>query len=196
MPLYRSVDVGYPAPAVAGRWYRGKYVTGSASVTAATLGLLAGRPVRLEAGTLDRIAAQHFATTAASEVMRLGIYECKDGRPGSLVLDAGTIDLSTATAFKSITISKAIPSGVYLLAGVRQGPTSTATMVCFPGSGSQVQDVGLDAWAEMSGTTDIHTPIVMCYSVASVTAGLPDPFGTATITTASENCPMVAVRYA
>src|SRR4051812_37888265 len=62
-------------------------------------------PVVLAAGTLDRLAQQHFASPTASELARLGLYADSSGKPGALVVDAGTIDLSTAAAVKTKTIS-------------------------------------------------------------------------------------------
>lgn len=112
--------------------YYSTFIAGTANwaFAAPVLNLLYLTPIWLEAGTLDRIAQEHGGSPTASEVMRLGLYsDSGRGAPSSLLLDAGTIDLSTATAVKAITISQVVTRGLYWLAAVKQGPTSTATVL-------------------------------------------------------------------
>lgn len=181
------------APYVSGVWYR-PALTANAGTTTSTLNLLHGRRVLLSAGTLDRIAAQHWATPTASEVCRLGIYADSSGRPGSLLLDAGTIDLSTAIAYKTITISLAITEGWYWLCAVRQGPSATATMVTENAS-SGGEQLTPGAPYGISDAVNINSGNNFSAGIASVSGALPNPFGTATMATV-QNKIIVAVRYA
>jgi hypothetical protein len=181
------------APAVSGRLYRPATWQGVVS-TPTTLGRLAGRSIRLQAGTLDRLYVNHDASATASELVRIGIYYDNNGRPGALLLDAGTIDLSTATAVKSITISQPITTGRWWIMSVRQGPTNTATVKRYTASSStnKSHEAGV-GWSEMENAGDTADREFTSFGVSSVTGALPNPFGTAT----NEFDTMVVVtRYA
>lgn len=199
MPLYRAPTAtglpdGLAAPAVSGLLFRPPMKSGAAGTTASAIGTMYGRPIRLSAGTIDRISIYHFDTPTASEVMRLGIYTYSQttGRPGNLVVDAGTVDLSTAAAAKAATISTAITDGVYVLAAVRQGPTNSANIIAYSSNG-QLNDFQLGPWMEWS--TFIHSGGWQSFTVGSVTGALPSTWGTATMVT-DTLCPVVGVRYA
>jgi hypothetical protein len=201
MPLYipaaASSGINTAAPAVSGRVYRFSANLGQTS-TASALGRMHGRPVWLTAGTLDRLYIRHIATTAASEVVRLGIYSDTDNRPGALLLDAGTIDLSTATAVKALTISQAVSTARYWLAAVRQGPTSTATINSLTGNSSTVPLEAAPGWAELrpdNPPTSITDRVAASVYVTGVTGALPNPFGSPSWNDV-EDVPLVAWRYA
>ncbi len=90
--------------------------SGNFSVSAGTTNLVV-QPFYLGAtATAVRLAVQ-VATSAASGVMRLGIYsnDATTDYPGALLLDAGTISTAT-TGAKQITISQSLTAGLYWLA--------------------------------------------------------------------------------
>jgi hypothetical protein len=140
---------------------------------AQVLNLMICTPIWLEAGTLDRLAQEHNATTAAGETARLGLY-ADNGRgiPGALVVDGGTIDLSTATGVKTVTISNVITRGLYWLALVRQGGGVLAQLIG-PATTFNIPQVLLPQRAPAG--THLYEG-VHGWSIASVTGGLPDPF--------------------
>jgi hypothetical protein len=182
------------APAVSGRIYRPSMVVWSHTDTPTTIGVLGARPIWLQAGTLDRLYAQHFTDATASELLRVGIYADDNGRPGALVLDAGTIDLSTATGVKSLSISQAVSNGRYWLASVRQGPTNVATVFRYfvANRAIQAMQVGL-GYDEMSSASAVHDRSIQNRAVTGVTGALPNPFGTSSD---SDECPIILLRYA
>jgi hypothetical protein len=202
-PLDRKVTVGtvsagmrLSSAAVAGRIYRSGWAAGGESnSTGGALGRLYARPVRMTAGTLDRLYIKHATVPTASELIRLGIYEDDGaGRPGALVLDAGTIDLSTAAAIKSITISQAVNTNIYWLASARQGPTNSATVAAFNHDSPLLNGLFIGpGWHELISTTPTDFNIPNGGYVTGVTGALPDPFGS--ITLHHQNCAIVAWRY-
>jgi len=90
--------------------------SGNFSVSAGTTNLVV-QPFYLGASaTAVRLAVQ-VATSAASGVMRLGIYSnsASEDYPSTLLLDAGTVSTAT-TGAKQITISQSLTAGLYWLA--------------------------------------------------------------------------------
>jgi hypothetical protein len=153
-------------------------------------GIMTCVPIFLPAGTLVRIAQQHFANTPAGETLRMGIYNDNgSGLPGTLLLDAGSIDLSTATGVKEITISQAVATGVYWLASVKQGSnTATVLVNTFNGVARTIAPTKGPSGTNLYDTSP-------GFSLAGVTGALPDPFtGTATL---ASNVPIAPplVRY-
>jgi len=75
--------------------------------------------------TLSRITAEVTAAGDAASVVRLGIYaDDGNGYPGALVLDAGTIP-GNVTGAAEIIINQALSPGLYHIATVVQGVTTT-----------------------------------------------------------------------
>jgi hypothetical protein len=79
--------------------------------------------------TFDRIGVEVVSTSASgTEVVRMGIYEDDDGKPGALILDAGTVS-GTSTGIKEITLNPvlSLTKGRYWLAGCAQSTTGWIT---------------------------------------------------------------------
>ena len=106
--------------------------------------------------TFDRIGLE-VTTSAASGVVRLGIYGDSDGIPGSLILDAGTVDAST-TGAKEITISQQLTPGMYYLAAV--GQVSSGIVVRARSGGPIMVD------------TSVRNANVICFLASGVTGAL------------------------
>jgi hypothetical protein len=188
------------APAVSSRWYRPTAHLGGANA-AQTLNLMYARPIRLGAGTINRIAAHVAATVTASEVCRLGIYtnDATTNRPSALVVDGGTIDLSASgNQGKAVTVSTAITAGVYWLAAVRQGPTATCQMGCYSPAAEGIDWGTYHESGDPTASSLIFPSLgwVSFVTIASITGALPNPFGSATAVYNTGGCPFVAVRYA
>lgn len=106
--------------------------------------------------TFDRIGIE-VTTSAASGVVRLGIYGDSDGIPGSLILDAGTVDAST-TGAKEITISQQLTPGMYYVASV--GQVSSGIVVRARSGGPMMVD------------TSVRNANVICFLASGVTGAL------------------------
>lgn len=186
-----STPAGLFTGAIPGQWYLPDIAIEGGGVSTLSFGTLYAMPKLLRAGTIAGIAARHFGTATASEVCRLGIYaDNGTGYPGALVIDAGTIDLSTAVAIKSITISQAIStSGLYWLAGVKQGPTNNATMLVFAASAGIAQ-----SRFQMPADSDFQARTTCGFTQASVTGALPANF-TTTVTMIGATVPVIAIKY-
>jgi hypothetical protein len=191
-----SAGMGLSPPAVSGRLYRPGWAAGGESnSTGGAIARLYARPVRMTAGTLDRLYVKHVASPTASEVIRLGIYTDSNGRPDALVLDAGTVDLSTAAAIKSITISQAVNTAIYWLAGARQGPTNTATVAAYNHDSPLLNGLfSGPGWHELISSTPVDFNVPNGVYATGVTGALPGSFGSVTLH--HQNCPILAWRYA
>lgn len=135
-------------------------VTGSSGAASTTLtsNRLYYIPIQVpRTTTFDRIAISHAATTAgAGSVVRLGIYNNSNDRPGSLLLDAGTVDLTTAAGLKTITISQQLTPGIWWLAAVAQvtsgSPTFTTSAPYIPCPAGDVTNNGVLFQNSVTGT--------------------------------------------
>ena len=119
--------------------------------------------------SIDRIGAV-VSTSAATSLMRLGVYEDDGGgQPGNLLVDAGTVDTST-TGLKEIVIAETLTAGIWWLAGVTQ--TQTATFRAITNLQMPVP-VGL-----FNPASDLSQAALVGYYKTAVTGALPDPHDT------------------
>ena len=123
--------------------------------------------VAARAMTVDRIAMS-VTVLAAGKEARLGIYNSgPDGKPSSLVLDAGEVSVA-GTGTKAITINQALTKGLYWLAFVSDGTPSVIRYFLF---------------ATPYGIHSTWTGPAAIVYVAHAYGVLPDPFGTALVST-------------
>lgn len=180
----------------AGCWY-GPTAGASAGManTSQTLNLLHCVPMMWPGGSIDRMAVHlNGGTPTASEVMRVGIYaDTGDGYPGTLIYEAGTLDLSSI-GVKTVTVAVTLPTGLYWLAGARQGPSVLGQPI---GYGS-ISNGGPQAIMPM---TISATPSALwgvagtSFTQSSVSGALPPTF-TETATSAFSGVPLIVVRSA
>lgn len=123
-----------------------------------------------DSDTFTAIAVSVSSAGNASSVLRLGIYEDDGGVPGDLVVDGGTV-AADSTGDKTTSISEALSPGLYWLAVVPQGATSSPPTVR--------AGVTLGAPHVYNSFTQLRA--AMHYRTSSsVAAALPDPAGTLT----------------
>lgn len=91
---------------IAGRFYGCPYSRRSSSAATGDAGFWA-IPIYapgVDGAAIDQIGIEICATGTATGVMRLGIYDDKEGVPWDLMLDAGTVDIAH-TGFQSIAVA-------------------------------------------------------------------------------------------
>jgi hypothetical protein len=126
-------------PRVAGAWYGALGVAGASTghnITGA--GVMHVMPVRLTAGTYDRIAVT--TSVAAVSTWRLGVYNCDangDPRGQARLIDSGTVNMNATAGVLAITGTITIPTtGVYGLAVLCDSYTANPTVYRHDNSGS------------------------------------------------------------
>ena len=156
----------------------GRYYDGANGQAISTLGAVDGRlyitPFFVpRTTTFDQIGI-NVTATAASSVIRLGIYNMTTGQdPTSLVLDAGTVDSATSTGIKTITISQQLTAGLYALASCAQG--GAPSVGSFGGHSPWVSRTTFGTytgWLRTIGTVALPTPA----SPDNATSNLPRVF--------------------
>lgn len=83
--------------------------------------------------TLDRLSI--FVQTGGSTgaVVRLGIRNDNNGKPGTLLLDAGTAATTSSASYPTITISQALAANTtYWLSATAQGTPTTGAITRYP----------------------------------------------------------------
>jgi hypothetical protein len=135
--------------------------------------------------TIDRIGANH-TVPQTSTTLRLGIYNSdSNGEPSTVLLDAGTIDTSVAAGVQAITVSQTLNAGLYYLASVWQGGSTSPTIrTYFASTGN---------FAPATSTTQQSNQYISGYFSNSVSGALPTLSGPAA---ATSNNPRVQVRIA
>lgn len=114
--------------------------------------------------TIDRIGVECL-TAQTSTTWRIGIYNSdSDGVPSTVLLDAGTVDTSTI-GLKAITISQVLTAGLYYLAGVWQGGSTSPTMRAYGTASGN--------WSPVASTTQQGANYANNYQVNSVSGALP-----------------------
>lgn len=172
---YAPVGWGRNRAFVSGSYYTaGPFVS---STFAQGDGLLTATPFWVPvACSVDRIACDVTAT-AASSVVRLGIYGSTGQIPGPLILDAGTVDSAGSTGVKELTISQALPAGLVWLVAVAQGGAPTLRTI---GTG-YLPEVGMSTSTQganmtngfrstgvagaLAGTLVVGTPLIQAYRI-------------------------------
>jgi hypothetical protein len=178
----RAAGTGY----IVGFYYPTPNSTQNATVTM-TLSQLRAVPFRVDKTTTwDRIGFEQTTVGAAGALIRLGIYADDGlGAPGALTLDAGTVAADSGTGIKTITISQQLTPGVYWLAAVCQVATSVMR-----NTGPQSPFHYL---LSTSAPINYSSSVVECFTVNSITAGLPNPFGS-TVNAGAGSGPCVILR--
>jgi hypothetical protein len=137
-------------------------------------------------GTIDRIAC-NVSTGIASGKVRLGIYTSTSDSnpyPATLVLDSGELDASTS-GVKTATVSQVLDTNALLWFVYTCG---TAT----PG----MRTVGATAFPILGSDNTMVTNMGVGWFVARAYGALPASFpGSASISTATGNTPLIGVRY-
>ena len=144
----------------------------------ASANVLAAVPICLGAHkTIDRIGFN--VTGSASESVRVGLYDDDGGRPQNLLAESAAISVST-TGVKLATVSVDVAPGWYWLGFVANGTTATYSI-----ARSAV-------YANTLPTASSPPTVSTGYFVVHVFGALPDPFGSATVTSA--NLPILWAR--
>lgn len=181
-----------PAGKVIGQFYGVQWAPKSgASNAAPVFQAMYAVPMILKAGTLDRIAVNHFgATGAAGETERLGIYS-DNGKayPGALLIDAGTVATDVAGAVKAATIAQAVTDGIYWLVSVAQGGAASTAGILFYGSDQEAVSPLMPTQASLYQR-------YIAYRQTGISGALPANFtATPDPVTAAVAVPQLAVRY-
>jgi hypothetical protein len=170
-----GLDLGGVA---SGRYYFGFLNSYSTSLTTTIIAnrLYAIPFILTEAETFNRIGIEVLTLSTGSA--RLGIYNCENGAPTTLVADLGTVSV-TSTGEKEITISQALAAGTYMLAAV------------FDGTPVVARGIVQTAMTAIAG----GAPATPVYIQTSHTFGaLPAPYGTPTYATAALEVPAIWLR--
>jgi hypothetical protein len=142
-------------------------------------------PIFLPSGTADRISTRS-ATISGSGTVRLGIYNADaNNLPSTVLLDAGTVTVNASNTTFSITISQSITAGLYYLAWNEQTAPATANYFgCTSASINTLFGCSLNS----IGSVNINKGFRQ--------DGVLGAFGTASITTQSNQYPIVYLRMA
>lgn len=145
--------------------------------------------INMSAGTLDRLYT-YLTSTAASEVVRLGLYTAVNGRPSARIVDAGTASASAGpNSLKEITVSQAVATtGQLFGAFVAQG-AGTAVF-----AGGVATNSTKSGWS-VPVASDGFSPIV-AFTESGVSGALPATAGTLADVTGSTAFPFFGWRYA
>lgn len=118
--------------------------------------------------TLDRIAT--FVQTGGSTgaVVRLGIRNDNNGRPGTVLVDAGTAAAETNSSFPTITINQTLLANTtYWLSATAQGTPTTGAITRIP----------VNVWLPgIVGQTGLSSVTSIGYWQSGVTGALPSTF--------------------
>jgi hypothetical protein len=117
--------------------------------------------------TLDRLSVYVATAGSAGAVVRLGIRNDNNGRPGTVLLDAGTAATTTSDSFATITVSQTLTANtLYWLSATHQGTPVTGTLFRYPATwnGGQVGGTSQDRSSGMG------------YYQSGVTGALPSTF--------------------
>jgi hypothetical protein len=118
--------------------------------------------------TLDRLSIFVGTAGSAGAVVRLGIRNDNNGRPGTVLLDAGTAATTTSNAYPTITVSQTLLANTpYWLSATAQGTPVTGALTRVPTNlwfGGQV------------GQTTQNQAAAFGYYQDSVTGALPSTF--------------------
>jgi hypothetical protein len=113
--------------------------------------------------TIDRLNVE-VTSNQASTTWRIGIYTPdSNGVPSTLLLDAGTV-ATTSTGLKTITVSQTLTAGLYYIAGVWQGGSTSPTLRAYGNTSGN--------WAPVVSTNQQTNTILTAYYVDSVSGAL------------------------
>ena len=145
-------------------WYDTN-TTASINTTSFTKSRLYLHPLFIsESITIDRLAVE-CTLLALSTTFRIGIYNSdSNGVPTTVVLDAGTVD-TTSTGLKSITVNQSLSAGLYYVAGVLQGGSTSPEMRSYSNFNGN--------WSPVANTSQATTTRNNLFYVESVTGSLP-----------------------
>jgi len=162
------------------RYYSGGAVDFDSGTTTVTANRMYGIPFIVStAATFTRIGIR--VSTGAAGDARLGIYNCSNGAPSTLVLDCGTVSTSSIAEVE-VTISQALSPGVYFLAAVFSATPGVRSVSSYDGG----------MLVSLLGNTDSSagTPSYGLYT-AHTYGALPTPFGTPTY---AQSMPIIWLR--
>ena len=134
--------------------------------------------------TLDRLSVYVATAGSAGAVVRLGIRNDNNSRPGTVLLDAGTA-VTTSTDFKNVTINQQLAAGVlYWLTVTPQGtPTSKAIV---RSSGVAQPFIVPSALVQQTQMAAGYRTATNVGDTGSTTGALPSSIGTLTSAQATE----------
>jgi hypothetical protein len=166
-------------PIATGDWYDNS-THGDATNSSSTFGCSADvlRAVRFrveDSYSFDRIAVEKTAGTGTGAFCRLGIYDDNGNRPGDLVFETSQFAFDTNQVYE-ITISQTLNRGAYWLAVVHGVIANVRTLRAF----GNTEGVSI---AFANSSTVVKNIMV---EVAHTFGALPDPFGTATLSSADK----------
>ena len=143
-------------------WYDAKNGA-TISSSAYTLNRLYLYPLFIqESITIDRLGVE-CTVANASTTWRVGIYNAdSNGVPTTVLLDAGTVDTST-TGLKTITVSQTLNTGLYYIAGVWQGGSTSPQMRSYVNSGGD--------WSPVPSTSQLIANYNTSYQINSGVSG-------------------------
>jgi hypothetical protein len=75
--------------------------------------------------TINQLSTYVTTAGSAGDVVRLGIYNDLNGKPGTRVLDGGTASTVTTGAWADVSVSQILEAGIYWLVLARQGGATT-----------------------------------------------------------------------
>jgi hypothetical protein len=126
--------------------------------------------------TIDRLSVE-VTTLQASTTWRIGIYTPdSNGVPSTLLLDAGTVD-SSSGGLKTITVSQTLTAGLYYIAGVWQGGSTSPGLRAYGNTSGN--------WAPVVSTNQQTNIILTAYFVDSVSGALANITSTTLIANAN-----------
>jgi len=159
-----------------GVWYISPLATSTQGGPAVTANLLYASPIYVSETLTTSALGIYVTTGAASTNVRMGIYNCANGIPTSLVVDAGTGSTSSSAVTREISVSQVLTPGWYFIAAVFDGtPTLRAQAV------NRGSTLGISGGLNGVGVTQ--------YTAAHTYGALPATFPT--VTADSTSTPLV-----
>lgn len=185
-PTLAALTDAFAAIAFEGKWPSGSYLQSDGTLTtgAPALDRLCFSPLWVpEARTISEVACETTVASAATGVIRTGLYAPDaNGRPGALLADFGTIDAAATAGILSKTgLSLAVTRGLYWRATATQVTVTSLTMRLIAGAPNRfVNKTTVTAGSSFAGPT---------YNQDSVTGAFPAS-ATPVLTNGAVNAPI------